>query len=657
MKTLRRISYRNIVYFRKADLDLDREGITFVTGLNRNSSEGKRSNGAGKTLLVSGISHLRHGSPIGSASLHRHSLFTEPDSSMEWRLHDGSDDWMFRKAKQGKTVKWDVSRNGDLVTVKTATQAEQMAAAAFDFNDEEFYSTIYLDSRRPSVLLHGTGTARQSFLASLFRLEGYANMRAWFVERLKAARAKETAAVELESSLDDMDSVSKDDLREQERKLDLAKKRAEDLEGRVSSLRDDLAAKQAWAKFQKLEKPAGKYDRGAKKDASAAIEAWRVWERENEDREEAEREAAKWDKRARALADLLSGVKEKSLAALEARLDVAAKTKKHMSDHLADKGSTKCPYCGEKLSRSMAKEKLAAAQGELDRLKPILAKARDLSQDGNRPKVPDKRKKPRRDIGDAKAELKRQAKWEKAAMAVQEMKKAGLSPEKGRDLPSESELEDLLAKAMSKMRKAIKSRDELGSAVEHAKAGMKAREQAKKRARKLAEEAKDAPLLDLLAECYGPKGLRVLAIRNIAGALQDNMNAMASHLCPERMEFSLDASLNSMNVSVVRADGRTSDARHLSGAESRVFQLLYTASVLPLLPSHRRCNVAVLDEFEAGVDETTRQMMVDEYLPRLCGLVPHVIFLSPYEITPDVGRRILRVEKRGGRSVVKEVGT
>ena len=226
--------------------------------------------------------------------------------------------------------------------------------------------------------------------------------------------------------------------------------------------------------------------------------------------------------------------------------------------------------------------------------------------------------------------------------------------EVGSDLPDEEDIIRSLERATSELKETTKKKDAQAARLSEIKAFAKSSRKTKEKIKQLADATKDIDLLDVLADAYGPKGLRVMALKNIALAIEGNLNSMSPFLCPEKMEFKLDiSSANSMDVSVTRADGRTSDVRHLSGAESRIFQLLWTAAVLPLLPSERRCNAIILDEFEAGMDETTRKLLIDEYLPRLCKLVPHVVFLSPYDVEPDVGRRVLRVEKRGGRSIVK----
>ena len=343
MKVLKKVDYINVVYFRKASLVLDAEGTTFVTGLNRNSSKGRKSNGAGKTLLVSGVSHLRHGSPVGTAqSLHRNSLLSSPNSRMEWEIENHEGNWRFAKYRQGKAIKWDVSLNGEPLLFKTATQAEQAAAKVFDFNDEEFYSTVYLDSRRPNPVLHGTGTARQAFLSGLFRLEGYASIKSWFVERLKDARAKEAAMRELEDAVRDVSSDAKD---ADKAKIRLAKLagQVDELEKRAVSLRDDLETRRSFDLFRKLGKSAAKYDKDALKKAEDVLHAWRQYEANEDFRKERMERLAVYEKDAAALKRILKEAGEKNTTALAAAVAAARTQREHMESHLKEKDSETCP--------------------------------------------------------------------------------------------------------------------------------------------------------------------------------------------------------------------------------------------------------------------------------------------------------------------------
>ena len=166
----------------------------------------------------------------------------------------------------------------------------------------------------------------------------------------------------------------------------------------------------------------------------------------------------------------------------------------------------------------------------------------------------------------------------------------------------------------------------------------------------------DRAVLSKLMDAYGSKGLRVAVLKDAAGRVCANLNRFAPLLFPERMSFSSEVSAKGVSLLVERADGRTSDIRHMSGAESRMFSLVWLMAVLPMVPASRRCNLVVLDEFEANLDQPTRELLVDEYLPALNEVVDHVVFVTPNPPPePGHGRRSLMVVKEGEHSTVEEI--
>lgn len=166
---------------------------------------------------------------------------------------------------------------------------------------------------------------------------------------------------------------------------------------------------------------------------------------------------------------------------------------------------------------------------------------------------------------------------------------------------------------------------------------------------------KDRPILERLLDAYGPKGLRMAVLRDASSRICSNLNRFAPLLFPEKVEFTAHLSEGNLDFHVTRFDGRTSDIRHMSGAESRLFSLVWLLGVLPLVPESRRCNIVVLDEFEANLDQVTRDLLVNEYLPALNEVVPHVVFLTPNTPPePGLGRRSLMVVKEGKVSRVEQ---
>lgn len=159
-------------------------------------------------------------------------------------------------------------------------------------------------------------------------------------------------------------------------------------------------------------------------------------------------------------------------------------------------------------------------------------------------------------------------------------------------------------------------------------------------------------LLEVLLKAYGAKGLRTIAANEICGLLETNLNHYRGLVFAEPFSFSVRASELGLSLKVDRGNGKVSDVRSLSGAESNFFRLLFILSVLPLLPSDRRTNFLILDEPTSHADDVSRAIFRERFLPAIQQIVPHTFVISPHpdDYAPD--SRELLVKKHLGVSEV-----
>jgi len=149
---------------------------------------------------------------------------------------------------------------------------------------------------------------------------------------------------------------------------------------------------------------------------------------------------------------------------------------------------------------------------------------------------------------------------------------------------------------------------------------------------KLKDRLKDLPVLKMLSDAYSPKGLKSLVVQQLAETVQQNMNVYARHLFHEPTEFEFQIGPNKFDVLFHRVEGSktvTADVRSLSGAEGRAFNMLLLLGVLPLIPANKRTNILVLDEMTANMDEGGRDLFIQEFLPALNRVIPHIIVVTP----------------------------
>lgn len=174
--------------------------------------------------------------------------------------------------------------------------------------------------------------------------------------------------------------------------------------------------------------------------------------------------------------------------------------------------------------------------------------------------------------------------------------------------------------------------------------------------KELNQQVLDLPILNSLVQAYSPKGLRNIALNNVATLFQTNLNTFASLLYGESIKFCIQAQDAGISAKVERENGTASDIRLLSGSESDSFSLLYLLTVLSLMPVSRRTNFVVLDEMDSHMDEISRGRFYTTYLSTLKTVVPNIFVITPRTLDTEVPltsfSRLVRVEKTDGKSRV-----
>lgn len=138
-------------------------------------------------------------------------------------------------------------------------------------------------------------------------------------------------------------------------------------------------------------------------------------------------------------------------------------------------------------------------------------------------------------------------------------------------------------------------------------------------------------LYKALEKAYSAKGLKVAKANEIVRLLEANLNRYSNLIHAEPFTFNVYATEKGVFCDVDRGNGKTSDVRLLSGAESDSFRLLLMLSLLLMVPSERRTNFVVLDEPDSHMDKRTRTLFAERYIPFLREVVPHVFLITPHD--------------------------
>lgn len=187
MPTLGKLTVKNLVYYDHAEIDLGYEGVTYLSGRNLSSTLKGRNNGSGKSLLISPVANLLKSvlpSHEKNARALKHSMF-RTGTEVSLQLGVGERVYHINKAMPKSSIKWDILEDGTPMNHPTATKAEDFVASLCPLNEQEFFSTVYLDSRRPNTMHVGTASERFNYFSDLFRLHDYDNIKKYFSTRIK----------------------------------------------------------------------------------------------------------------------------------------------------------------------------------------------------------------------------------------------------------------------------------------------------------------------------------------------------------------------------------------------------------------------------------------------------------------------------------------
>lgn len=181
-------------------------------------------------------------------------------------------------------------------------------------------------------------------------------------------------------------------------------------------------------------------------------------------------------------------------------------------------------------------------------------------------------------------------------------------------------------------------------------------EEMRTRLRQMKRELRDEPHVKLLVQGYSDKNIKKLAVDAISERLMTLVNSYAARVYQENLQFEFVWDTDVQLLVHRQTPGKkpsTTDVRKLSGAESLFFTLILVCALLNFVPSHKRCNVMILDEPTAHLSPENIEILQD-VLKILNGLVPSIIVITPHSEEIYEGARAYTIVKRNGVSVLKK---
>lgn len=241
MKTLGLYSGHNLPFFKTFELDLDYTGVTVIRGLNLNVKGMKdRNNGSGKTLFLSGIAEILISSnPTIERNevIARKALFPNPDSQITIQL----DSTMLTKGRfGGAAVSYGIeSDNGGLEKVKRDV-SQTYLAENIGYNEDAFYSLVYLDGGKDFPLIVGSAVQRIQFLSNIFnRIDAFDQLLQYFTAKTREFGQKAQTFYTLE---DELYEIRGEDGDEETPTVEFTQDDVDELDNEIAKLKTRLSA-------------------------------------------------------------------------------------------------------------------------------------------------------------------------------------------------------------------------------------------------------------------------------------------------------------------------------------------------------------------------------------------------------------------------------
>lgn len=763
MINFKELELEKVVYYKHAKLDLSYTGITNIRGRNLDAKIANRSNGAGKSLLVSPLADLCvNASPVIVKGHNKKALYSQGS-----RVRVSFDERSIIRETKGASVKYQLEEGGRELNPRTPDLALSMIREWLPFTEEQFFSLIYIDSRRPAPLHFGTAISRLNFITSLWHLDSFDRLHKVFNRKIAELKADNSVIESLREELSRFDAalegVDYDNLVEVYRanksksaklqeeidrlyvKLNKATEQAHRIKLRESV--NERLAKHDWSldtiaekrhELRRLIAHAHKVDNQREqylnwkrkiKSVRAQLDTTisnkqlqsniktlkqKIDELNTQNARASERrQAFKAQRSARktyvvgviALCNLideygltklqltdedtgsehrlkhLQSKVSKLLGECEFRVEINEKT----ADTL-EKADGSCPVCGTVLTKkqiqalfdkakSVCRETALLIKGYYQVLKMLqtlnyVDKPKEANFD-----IVDTSKLDaeydalleqvhvRKKFLELKAEKPESVEGEEYDLQAlqKQLTDAEYILEHKNDLDVEEvdidreEVQARLTKLQEQQAELINKQPQQYARINEYKTNYRHRKPVLAKIADLESKLGDLPAYRLLVDAYSQKGVKRIVVNRICEAIERNMNRYSGLLFPEPIRFKFELTATKFDILATRTSrGKrkrevTSDVKLLSGSEGRSFDLLSAISMLPLIGSQRRCNILILDEALANVDQATKDLIYTDFLPALNQVVPHVVNI---DISDDniPGARELYAVKRNGIS-------
>jgi DNA repair exonuclease SbcCD ATPase subunit len=152
-------------------------------------------------------------------------------------------------------------------------------------------------------------------------------------------------------------------------------------------------------------------------------------------------------------------------------------------------------------------------------------------------------------------------------------------------------------------------------------------EELQARADELSVKLKEESRIKFLVDAYSDKNIKKMIVEQIVVRLMSLVNQYSQQVFEEsyKFEFIWDTDIS---ILAHRANGKVTDVRKLSGAESTLFTIILVCALLSFVPARKRCNFMILDEPTSHMSAHNKEILHNA-LKLLTGLIPSIIIVTP----------------------------
>ncbi len=187
MHSIKGLALQSVISIEEAYIPFD-DKFVCVTGHNRDSKISNiQNNASGKSTIFNAIANILYESDPMSSKKDRRALLKTSDAKIQLDLVDTHG----RELTVLQTASKYFCQNAELGDLKPhkISDAQNLIQDYFPITESEFYSYCYINGNKPFTFQHDTDANRFTFLAKLFRLDIYDQVRN-HVKKLREEAAK-----------------------------------------------------------------------------------------------------------------------------------------------------------------------------------------------------------------------------------------------------------------------------------------------------------------------------------------------------------------------------------------------------------------------------------------------------------------------------------